>query len=96
MATFFGVALALTPTSFVAGIGIFAIILFAFSYVSFASISFSIALPILTIIFAKNDWTIFFFALFAGIVIILTHRSNIQRLLKKQESKFRFRKKTTE
>lgn len=95
VATTFGAVLALTPISFIVGIGLFAIILFAFSYVSLASISFAIALPILTIIFARNDWTIFFFALFAGIVIILTHRSNIQRLLKKQESKFRLRRKTT-
>lgn len=95
VATTFGAVLALTPISFIVGIGLFAIILFAFSYVSLASISFAIALPILTIIFARKDWTIFLFALFAGIVIILTHRSNILRLLKKQESKFRLRRKTT-
>jgi glycerol-3-phosphate acyltransferase PlsY len=95
VATTFGAVLALTPISFAVGIGLFAIILFAFSYVSLASISFAVALPILTIIFARNNWTIFLFALFAGIVIILTHRSNIQRLLKKEESKFRLRRKTT-
>ena len=95
VATTFGAVLALTPISFIVGIGIFAVILFAFSYVSLSSISFAIALPILTIIFARNDWKIFLFALFAGIVIILTHRSNIQRLLNKEESKFRLRRKTT-
>uniref|UniRef100_A0A7C6A922 Glycerol-3-phosphate acyltransferase n=1 Tax=candidate division WOR-3 bacterium TaxID=2052148 RepID=A0A7C6A922_UNCW3 len=91
VATLFGVALALTPVSFVLSIGLFAIILFAFSYVSLASISFALALPIITFILNDNQ-TIFFFTLLFGIMLILTHRSNIRRLVKKQEAKFSIKK----
>jgi glycerol-3-phosphate acyltransferase PlsY len=93
VATTFGVVLALTPVSFAVGIALFAVILLAFSYVSLASISFAIALPILTIIFTRNNLAIFLFALLSGILIILSHRTNIRRLLKKEESKFRLRRK---
>ena len=96
VATTFGVFLALTPISFAVSIGLFAIILFAFSYVSLASISFALALPILTIIFAPDKWIIFLFALLSATLIIITHRSNIRRLLKKEESKFRLKSKTAQ
>ncbi len=91
VATTFGIALALTPISFGLSIVFFAIILLIFSYVSLASITFAVTLPILTMILSNNR-IIFFFTLFNGLLLIITHRSNIRRLLKKEEPKFRLRK----
>jgi glycerol-3-phosphate acyltransferase PlsY len=93
VATTFGVVLALSPLVFTIDIVLFVIILFVFSYVSLASISFAVALPVLTIIFVRNNLPLFLFTLLIGIIIILTHHANIRRLLKKQETKFRLRKK---
>jgi len=93
VATTFGVVLALSPLIFAIDIGLFLIILFVFSYVSLASISFAVALPLLTIIFSRNNLSLFLFTLLTGIIIILTHLANIRRLLKKEESKFQLRRK---
>lgn len=92
VATTFGVALILTPISFVPSIVLFVIVLFAFSYVSLASITFAIALPILTTILV-NNWSLLLFSFLSGGLLILTHRSNIRRLLRKEETKFRFARK---
>lgn len=93
VATTFGIALALTPFSFLLSIGLFVVILLIFAYVSLSSITFALALPIFTFIIARDNRVVLLFTLFAGITLIFTHRSNIRRLLKKQESKFSLRSK---
>jgi len=94
--TTFGVLLALHPLLTLSCIGVFLIILFATGYVSVSSMSAGLAFPIfLFTIFHTPSLVFKIFSVFVAIALILTHRKNIKRLLKGEESKFLKRKQKT-
>ena len=64
--------------------------LFITGYVSLSTIIAGIILPITTVVFYEGGLlTPFgFFTLFTSIIIILKHRSNINRIIKGTESRF--------
>jgi len=64
----------------------FIIVTLATRYVSLSSISAAVALPILAIILKRDLGLIVFYALL-GLLVIIRHRSNIERLLKGTEPK---------
>jgi len=86
IATSFGVLLMLFPAIsgilFVIGIIIIAIT----RYVSLASITAAVLLPVLLIIWGY-DWGIVLYGLFLGGLALLRHKSNISRLLSGREHK---------
>lgn len=65
---------------------VFIIVTLATRYVSLSSISAAVALPILAIILKRDLGLIVFYALL-GLLVIIRHRSNIERLLKGTEPK---------
>jgi len=88
-----GVLIALHPFLTLSCIAIFLIVLLITGYVSVASMSMGIAFPILLFTLFSTPSTYFkIFSVFIAIAIILTHRKNIKRLLKGEESKFIKRK----
>ncbi len=88
VATLLGVVLAIHPQSASLAIGIFLIMLFAFQYVSLASMTAGLFFPILLIVVFKSDnLALSTFSIVVAIMLIITHKRNIDRLLKKQESK---------
>ncbi|MEO0091574.1 MAG: glycerol-3-phosphate 1-O-acyltransferase PlsY [candidate division WOR-3 bacterium] len=93
VATTIGALLALTPMVLLVGIGIFTIVLALFSYVSLASICLAISLPIISLIFYPNNLKLWLSIIIISLLIIISHRSNIKRLLDKTEPKFSLRKK---
>jgi glycerol-3-phosphate acyltransferase PlsY len=89
-----GVLIALHPLLTLSCLGVFLSVLLVTGYVSVASMSMGIAFPVL--LFTLFDSPSFYFKIFSlimAVVIIATHRKNIKRLLKGEESKFIKRKK---
>jgi glycerol-3-phosphate acyltransferase PlsY len=90
--TAFGVFLALVPVASLLVFLIWALVMFATRYVSLASILAAVALPAL--IFAESPAPgyaspVFWAALFVGLFVVVRHRSNIARLARGTEPKFR-------
>ena len=88
-----GVLIALHPFLTLSCIAIFLVVLLITGYVSVASMTMGIAFPILLFtLFSTPSIYFKIFSVFIAIAIILTHRKNIKRLLRGEESKFIKRK----
>ena len=88
VATGLGMFLALSWQVGLASLGIFLIVLKKFKFVSLSSISAAIFLPVLMFLKLGNFFHPYFFiSLVVSILVIWKHRTNINRLLKGEESK---------
>jgi glycerol-3-phosphate acyltransferase PlsY len=88
VATIFGVLLAVQPLLTVCCLGVFLIVLLITGIVSVSSMSAGIAFPLLLFIFFDTPSLIFkIFSVFIAIALLLTHRKNIRRLMKGEESR---------
>jgi acyl phosphate:glycerol-3-phosphate acyltransferase len=94
IATLLGVGFALYPWAALVTLGLFILILIITKYVSVSSITGALSFPF-TVYFLFNPVSapLMALAIFVGILVPLTHRKNIVRLLNKQESKFTLKKK---
>lgn len=90
VATLLGVGFAIFPVTVWIVLGIFIIILLTTGYVSLGSITGGVIFPFIEIFLMKQD-NIYLICLsiLVAIFIPITHRKNIKRLLKGEESKFR-------
>jgi acyl phosphate:glycerol-3-phosphate acyltransferase len=88
VATIFGVLLAIHPLLTISCFGVFLCILLITGYVSLSSMSAGAAFPILLLFFFDTP-SVFFkiFSIIVAIALIFTHRKNILRLIKGEESK---------
>lgn len=87
--TTFGVLLTLHPLLTASCLVIFLFVLIISGYVSLSSISTGLAFPVLLFTVFNTPSVLFkVFSIFISIALILTHRKNINRLLKGKESKF--------
>ena len=88
VATGLGMFLALSWKVGLASLGIFLIVLTKTKFVSLASISAAILLPIFMFLYLGNFiHSYFFISLIVALLVIWKHRTNITRLLKGEESK---------
>lgn len=87
MATSLGVLIALLPVVSVLAFGFWGLMFLLTRYVSLASILASAALPVFTWL-VRGIGVLFWFTLLIGVLAIVRHRSNIQRLLNGTESRF--------
>jgi glycerol-3-phosphate acyltransferase PlsY len=88
VATIFGVLLAVQPLLTVCCLGVFLIVLLITGIVSLSSMSAGIAFPLLLFIFFDTPSVVFkIFSVFIAIALLLTHRKNIGRLVKGEESR---------
>jgi acyl phosphate:glycerol-3-phosphate acyltransferase len=98
VATVFGVFLALQPLLTLCSIGVFLVVLLITGIVSVSSMSGGISFPVFLFLFFDTPSILFkIFSIIAGIGLIITHRKNIDRLIKGEEKKlinFAKRKKT--
>jgi glycerol-3-phosphate acyltransferase PlsY len=98
VATVFGVLLALQPLLTLCCFGFFLIVLLITGIVSVASMSTGLIFPLLLFLVFDTPSTVFkFFSVVVAIALLLTHRKNIGRLLRGEESrliKFGRKKKT--
>lgn len=89
VATLLGVGFGLIPIPALVALGIFTIVLLCFGYVSLASITATVTLPIVTYFFVMPDNLILFLLSIAvAIFVPITHKENIKRLLNGTENKF--------
>jgi acyl phosphate:glycerol-3-phosphate acyltransferase len=90
VATGFGVFLVAAPTSALAAIAVFALVLLLTRYVSLASILGAASFPLFAWMLVRGDRPPFFIAVqFAvSLLLIAKHRQNIRRLLAGTESRF--------
>ncbi|MBC8183238.1 glycerol-3-phosphate 1-O-acyltransferase PlsY [candidate division KSB1 bacterium] len=85
-----GMLFALYPIAGFVCLVIFFLVLLTTRYVSLSSMSAAVAFPIVVLLF--KNWRgysgeLIYFAVFIAVLIVFTHRSNIKRLLKGEESK---------
>lgn len=92
VATTVGVFIVLVPGAILLAAVIFFLVFGITRYVSLSSMIGAISLPIWIIIFYKNI-PLTIFGIIIAILIIVRHKSNIQRLLNRTESKFSINKK---
>lgn len=87
VATTMGGLLVITPLALGIGLVLWSLIFFAFRYVSVASLTFGISLPLTNLIFGIFDLRLWF-SITLAVIIILRHGSNIKRLMKGRENRF--------
>ncbi len=88
MATSLGVLIALLPLVSALAFGFWVLVFLVTRYVSLASILASAALPVFAWL-VLGVGTLFWFTLLIGVLAIVRHRTNIQRLLNGTESRFK-------
>jgi len=88
VASFFGVLLALQPLLTICCFGVFLVVLLITGIVSVSSMSAGIAFPVLLFLLFDTPSLVFkIFSIFVAVVLLITHRKNIGRLLRGEESK---------
>lgn len=86
VATSFGIIMAVSPLSGVIGVVIFTIVVFTTKFVSLGSLIGSASVPFISYLLSK-DYRITLFLLPFAILIFISHRENIIRLLSGKERK---------
>jgi len=88
VATIFGVLLAIHPLLTISCIGVFLIVFLVSGYVSLSSMSAGLAFPILLFLVFNTPSVLFkIFSVIVSVTLIVTHKKNIARLIKGEESK---------
>lgn len=88
VATVFGVFLALQPLLTVCCMGVFLTVLLTTGIVSISSMIAGITFPVFLFLFFDTPSMLFkIFAILVGIALIVTHRENIRRILKGEETR---------
>lgn len=88
VATLLGAVVAIHPYSALIAIIIFLISLLISKYVSLSSMLAGIAFSLLiTLLFKETNTTLIIFSIAIAVLLLFTHRKNIKRLIKNEESK---------
>ncbi|MES2285374.1 MAG: glycerol-3-phosphate 1-O-acyltransferase PlsY [Bacteroidota bacterium] len=88
IATLLGIILAILPFAAFISIGIFITVLLVSSYVSLGSMTAAVAFPIIVILGLKTTTpSLIIFSILIAIMVLITHQKNIERLLRREESK---------
>jgi glycerol-3-phosphate acyltransferase PlsY len=85
VATTIGVAALLCPRSLLAALLLYLVVLLVSGFISLSSLAMAAALPLLTLAFYRHDLYLLLLTLGIGAVILVRHRSNIQRLAARTE-----------
>jgi len=94
IATLLGIILAVHTQGALISMGIFLIILLTTSYVSLGSMIAAVSFPIIIIwCFETKTPSLIIFSILIAIMVLITHQKNIERLLRKEESKAKLLKK---
>ncbi len=91
VATLFGIVLAISPITTVVCIGIFMVTIIVTKYVSLSSVLAGFSFPfVMILVFHITTPSLVFFSLAVAILLLFTHQKNIERLIRKEESKATF------
>lgn len=96
IATLLGIVLGVHLYGALICMAIFVIILIISGYVSLGSMIAAICFPIIVILIFKSTVpSLIIFSILIAIMVLITHQKNIERLLRKEESKAKLLKKKT-
>jgi len=88
VATLLGIVLAINLPAALVAFGVFLIIYVFSQYVSLGAISAAFCFPFITVfVFKAESTSLITFSIAISILVIYTHRKNIERLLRNEESK---------
>jgi glycerol-3-phosphate acyltransferase PlsY len=94
IATLLGIILAVHPQAALISIIIFIIVLLTTSYVSLSSMIAAMVFPVVVIVVFKTKVpSLIIFSILIAIMVLITHQKNIERLLRREESKAKLIKK---
>ncbi|MCG8696753.1 MAG: glycerol-3-phosphate 1-O-acyltransferase PlsY [Bacteroidales bacterium] len=94
VATLLGIAFGIAPLPTLVCMGVFLIVFTSTRYVSLASMTAGLAFPVTVIfIFKTSVISLIIFSVLVSILLIITHQKNIERLLRREESRANFRRK---
>jgi glycerol-3-phosphate acyltransferase PlsY len=97
IATLLGIILAVHPYAALVSMSIFIVVLLATSYVSLGSMIAAVCFPVIVIgVFKTTAPSLIIFSILIAIMVLITHQKNIERLLRKEESKAKLMKKKTQ
>lgn len=89
VATLCGVAFALHPLATLCALAVFALVLIATRYVSLGSMLAGLSFPLfLWFLFSVRELPLIIFAVVVALLLLVTHRKNISRLIHHTESRF--------
>jgi len=95
IASLLGVIIAIQPLAALFSIGVFLITLLVTRFVSLSSMFAACAFPALIFYYFKEtNSSLIIFSIMVAVLVIFTHKKNIERLFKKEESKVTILKKT--
>jgi len=96
VATLMGIILAINFPAAIGCVIIFLLIFLITNFVSLGAITAAFCFPIFTIFVLKSESpSLIYFSIFISILVILTHKKNIERLLSGSESKMSIKLKKT-
>lgn len=88
ISTLLGVVIALSPIAALCSLIVFVTVLAITRYVSLSSMISSILFPIYIIFVEKTEFlSLILFSIFITVIVIITHQKNIERLIRREESK---------
>lgn len=94
IATLLGIILAVHPYGALISMGVFLVVLLTTSYVSLGSIVAALVFPIVVImVFQVKVPSLIIFSILIAIMVLITHQKNIERMLRREESKAKLIKK---
>jgi glycerol-3-phosphate acyltransferase PlsY len=94
IATLLGIILAVHPQAALLSIAVFIVVLLISRYVSLGSMIAAISFPVIIIVFFKSPIpSLVIFSLVIAVLVLITHQKNIERLLRREESKTKLIKK---
>jgi glycerol-3-phosphate acyltransferase PlsY len=95
IATLLGIMLAIQPAASAVAILVFVVVFLVSGYVSLGSMSAGFTFPFIIMLFFNTTVvpSLVIFSFLVAILILITHQKNIERLIKRQESKTHLLKK---
>jgi len=94
VATMLGIVLGIYLPAALVGFGVFLIVLLITKYVSVSSMTAGFFLPIsVIVIFKETSSSLIIFSVITAILLVITHKKNIRKLIAKTENKISFNKK---
>jgi glycerol-3-phosphate acyltransferase PlsY len=95
VATLFGLTIAINPFATLTAFIVFLIVVFIWKYISLGSMIAGISYPFWVIFLYQTPFiSMKIFSIVVSVLLLLTHKKNIKRILKGEESKFSFKPKT--
>src|SRR5205085_1990679 len=93
VATMMGILIGIHPQAAALCAGVFLITLYFTGYVSLSSMVSGVCFPIIIMVFYSTNSSINIFSLAVAILILVTHQRNIERIIRKEESRVKWYRK---